>query len=208
MKMPPEDQLRECHAELDAHSRVIRNPKDTDDLLWRVRGQTYAHAKAVTTSVQTRERMECWRKVAMALGASAHLPTAVVQARATGRFEEQPRHDPSEELSLTLHPRIAGDVLSWLEDSDSPHAAAFAANRTDPPQPFSLPFETWVEITQGLYGHARQFGGSWMAAANGLARFLEGQETGRFAQGIWLPHRASLADELAPFARPLPSSIN
>lgn len=90
---------------------------------------------------------------------------------------------------LTLHPRTRDDVLSWLEDRDSDLVAevagSLAATASDQP-PLTLPTDLWIEVCEGLYGHAREFGGSYARSAQALGRQLTDQIGGYFLYGRWI----------------------
>lgn len=96
---------------------------------------------------------------------------------------------PQAPLQLTLHGRTRDDVLSWLEDSDSDLAAQVAASSpatADGQRPLTLSAARWIEVCEGLYGHGREFGGTYARSAEALGQQLTERIGGYFLRGRWI----------------------
>ncbi len=99
-----------------------------------------------------------------------------------GEAERQP-------LRLALHERTYQDVMTWLEDCDSslltelPEAATITEVRN---RMVTLSTSKWIEVCEGLFGHASEFGGTWGRSADSLAQQITERVGGYFLEGLWV----------------------
>jgi len=92
-------------------------------------------------------------------------------------------------LRLALHERTYQDVLTWLEDCDSElaHQVSEKTPRAEViHRQITLPAFKWIEVCEGLYNHAAEFGGTWGRSADTLAQLLTSRIGGYFRRGLWI----------------------